>query len=1152
MMHRQLVLLLSLWSAVGGAAGAFAQEASRSSTADGPRFLLATASAMVPVDVQRMPVLRQRVSLDVVDGSIEAAFAELTRQTGVHFVYSTDVVPPGLRVRVRVQDVTMAAALSALLTGAEVDVVVPEAGGTLIVRPRERDGVERPKAAEPGTIEGFVREKGTGTPVVHAEVAVEGGGSVLTNESGFYRILKVPPGRRRVTASSIGYAASTQEVEVGDGATVRLDFVLEIAPTRLAEIVTTVTGKQRLVELGNDVTVLNVDSIVKTEPVATVTEILEGRVPGLVVQRASGAPGDPARIRIRGVSSPRLSNDPIIIVDGVRVYSGLSDERAENLATRHLGSARFPAPSPLDQIDPHTIETIQVIKGPSATTLYGQDAANGVIVITTKKGKEGPPRWTASVNYGTTEIPRDFPELYLRWGRLFTDDTRVFCPIDNRVRSGYDLFGVPCQPDDSVVVFQMLNDPEFTVLDRGYERTANVGVSGGRGGLTYALNASYGDRVGVIVLPKFEVARYLEEQGMEPPEWMRRPQRFTHWSVSSRITAQLGSRASVALSSELTRSDQQRSGLEMDFARLMSTYVDPVTGTYYEVGGVGGVKSPTDELLWAYRQRVSSKQTHFRNALAFNWQPATWLTASANAGLDVIQRSDEHFAPGREALEPGGRLDRGNGTSVVGTMNAHANMHVPLGLGFQFRLATGINYVDQSIHDMMSTVDGLVPGTESVNGAARIQSLSENLDDRATFGWFIEPGISHRRLWISTGLRMDGGSTFGARLKLPSFPKLSVSYLISDEPFFPDALRSIFTTLRLRAAYGHAGRQPGPVDRLRLYSVPKAEWLNGEYVSTVQIQTLGNTELKPERSREFEGGFDADLFDDRINVTFTGYRKTTKDALVSVPVAPSVYGDFVRQLRNIGVVLNEGMEVSLAVEPARGDLLTWRAQLNWSQNSNEVVELGPGVEPFYTGGGGDIGTRVVPGYPLFGRWSRPVLGYTDANGNGVLEEGEVLLGDTAVYVGSTLPKYTASLQNTFSLLRGLLSVSVSLLYEDGMTQFNEVKRRLAPFSWAWNDPSSTIEDQVAVFDRTPFTSVQTVNSLRLNSLSVRFALPSQVARRLGAQAMSIQVQGTNLGLWTNYSGLDPNVTGRLAGSDVTDPGRPPRPRVWQVRVDASY
>ncbi|HEY8470520.1 MAG TPA: carboxypeptidase-like regulatory domain-containing protein, partial [Longimicrobiales bacterium] len=234
MMRRQLVLLLSLWSAVGGAAGASAQEASRSSTADGPRFLLATSSAMVPVDVQRMPVLRQRVSLDVVDGSIEAAFAELTRQTGVHFVYTTDVVPPERRVRVRVQDVTMASALSALLTGTEVDVVVPEAGGTLIVRPRERDSAAHPKRTAPGTIQGYVREQGTGTPVVNAEVVVEGGGRALTNASGFYRIAKVPPGRHRVTASSIGYAKGTQEVEVGDSATVRLDFALEVVPTRLA------------------------------------------------------------------------------------------------------------------------------------------------------------------------------------------------------------------------------------------------------------------------------------------------------------------------------------------------------------------------------------------------------------------------------------------------------------------------------------------------------------------------------------------------------------------------------------------------------------------------------------------------------------------------------------------------------------------------------------------------------------------------------------------------------------------------------------------------------------------------------------------------------------------------------------------------------
>src|SRR5690606_31295179 len=319
MMRRHVALLSSLFALVAGPSSTSAQEASPSLSPDGPRFLLATSSSMVPVDAQRAPVLRQRVSLDVVDGSIEAAFAELTRQTGVHFVYSTDVVPADKRVRVRVHHVTLAAALSALLTG-DMDVVVSEGGGTLIVRPGERRRAARPKRTAPGIIQGYVREQGSGTPIVHVDVSVEGGGRALTNESGFYRITDVPPGRHRVTAKSIGYAPSTQEVEVGDSATVRLNFELENAPTRLAEIVTTVAGERRRLEIGNDITVLNVDSIVKNEPVNSVTDILEGRVPGLVVQRTSGVPGDPARIRIRGASSPRLSNDPIIIVYGVRVY----------------------------------------------------------------------------------------------------------------------------------------------------------------------------------------------------------------------------------------------------------------------------------------------------------------------------------------------------------------------------------------------------------------------------------------------------------------------------------------------------------------------------------------------------------------------------------------------------------------------------------------------------------------------------------------------------------------------------------------------------------------------------------------------------------------------------------------------------------------
>src|SRR5690606_2205773 len=159
------------------------------------------------------------------------------------------------------------------------------------------------------------------------------------------------------------------------------------------------------------------------------------------------------------------------------------------------------------------------------------------------------------------------------------------------------------------------------------------------------------------------------------------------------------------------------------------------------------------------------------------------------------------------------------------------------------QLSSGVNYTGRSISDLLGAARDLPEGTETMNGAGSIESLTERRVDQATFGWYIEPSINHQRLWISTGIRLDGGSTFGSRVKLPSFPKLSVSYLVSDEPFVPDALQSVFRTLRLRAAYGHAGRPPGPTDRLRLYGSPEMEWVDGQFVDAVTLRSLGNRHL---------------------------------------------------------------------------------------------------------------------------------------------------------------------------------------------------------------------------------------------------------------------------------------------------------------------
>jgi len=1095
--------------------------------------------------------LQRPVTVNVADMELGKVLTEISAQAGIGLVYETGLIPVGRRLTVRLDSTAAAVAFRRVLEGTDLDFSAVNERQVVIFRklPTKPSSARRAQQ-QAGTIIGRVTEKGTETPVVGAQVLLDGVGRAITNPEGRYRITDVTPGKHTVSVVSIGYRGGTQEVELGDGATVVVDFTLEAAPTQLSELVVTATGEERRrVEIGNDIVVINVDSIMKREPISSVTDLLEGRVPGLVVQRSSGAPGDPARIRIRGVSSPRGSNDPIVVVDGIRVHGPDSGRRGGNLANGNNTS--YAVPSPLDYIDPHTIQTIQVLKGPSAATIYGQDAANGVIVITTKKGRAGKTTWNASIEHGRKRIPGEFPELYLRWGHRVADSRRVHCPINGLVDGrGPDI----CQPGE-LLPQQLLNDSDHTILGEGRNSSMSVRVSGGNTGLTYSVTASYRDEVGLPRLPGYAADAFKSQFGREVPEWMQRPQSLEQWNVSSSLTMDLGGSAKATLSSMLSRVDQQRSSLENELGRMMTRYLDPVTGTIFEVEADGAIRNSTRDLLEDFRQRANSEATEFANALNITWPFKSWLTLTADAGINALWRADAVAEPFRidGSGEQPARLRTGTSTSVIGTVRVGAHGEVPLGLGFRLRMATGVDFKGETVESVVSEVD-LPPGRESLEGSVTPRSVNGTALDDAAFGWYIEPGITHGRMYLNLGLRFDGGSAYGAGvkgLKLPKFPRLNYSYAISEEPYFPDALRSVFNTLRLRVAYGHAGIRPGPTDKLRLYGAPVLEWVSDGMKEAVTLRTLGNNELRPERVRELEWGFEADLFDDLVSVVFTAYRKTTNDAIVDVPVAPSVYGTDIKRWENIGVVRNTGIELGLGIEPIRTDLLAWRANLQLSSDRNVVVELGDGVEPFYT----DLGegrTRVAAGYPLFGRWAKPVLGYTDRNGDGVLDPGEIVYGDTAVYVGSTLPEFSASLHSTFSLFRGALSISAGLLYEDGMTQFNTLRKNLRAFTKGWNTPSAQLDGQLPALDRSEFTSIQTVNSLRLNSLSATYTVPTRVARRFGASSLSLSIQGTNLGLWTNYSGLDPNVNGSVTGNNVVDTGVIPTPRTWQIRVNATY
>jgi len=1081
--------------------------------------------------------LEQHVTLDLKNVTLAAALNEIARQGHLDLSFTDEVVPSSRRITIKLHDVTAREAIERVLRGTSVQLQVTKSGSVVLVKGGERRAEATTDSVQYGVVWGHVADSAASKALVGTEMTMKGTDlSVVTNADGNYLFQHVPFGVHVITARYFGYAPETREVAVVNTQITKLDFALRMGMTRLQEIVTTASGPRRRYELGNDITILNVDSIVATQPISSVTDLLEGRVPGLTVQHTSGAPGDPSRLRLRGTSSILRGNDPILIVDGIRVYYAQSDSTSANLASTRMGYS-IAAPSPLDQLDPNAIETIEVMKGPSAATLYGPDAANGVIVITTKRGRAGPARWTLNASRGTSYMPGNYPLGIYRWGHDLSGVTRL-CPLTD----------LRCQAD-SLVRFQALNHSQYSPLGHGRNTSESVGVSGGSAALTYAITGSYDDETGILTLPAIESTQFQKDHGGAlPPDWMQRPQQLTRWSGTSRLTATINDHADASLSTTLTRESQQRSTLEQQIATLMTTYIDSTTGTYMSSSGTW--LSQVDQPLPDFYQRSTDVATNFTNAANFTWRPLGWLTTSADGGINVIGREDDIVLPRGMLTTPdsAGRLSTGHGSTVVTTVNLRATATVPLPLSFHLQLASGANYTKTSLSSLTSGVSDLAPGTTSINGAGKIEYSSQAANDVTSFGWYLEPSFTHRRFTISTGLRLDASSSFGANVHLAAFPKLGGSWLISEEPFFP--FKHFFDVFRVRAAYGRAGVWPGEADQLRLYTTSRP-WLSSGFQDALEVSTIGNSQLRPERSTETEGGFDADLLSDRLSIGFSGYRKMRYDAIMPVPVAPSIYGMGIQRLQNIGVIRNTGVELNVTTQIVRTAPVTWSTTVNLSRNHNMVTELGAGVVPF-----GPNYARVVAGYPLFGRWAKPILGYADVNHNGVIERNEVELGDTLVFMGSSEPNYEANLFTTLSLFRGAVTASAGFSYQNGLTQLNQTigGPGRAIFSPGTSDPSSSFGEQaaVAVMNESDYGLLQTVNTLRLNSVSLAYNASPSLAGRFGAKALSIALQGTNMGLWTNYAGKDPNVNAFATGNAVMDTGVLPIPRLWLLTVHATY
>jgi hypothetical protein len=318
--------------------------------------------------------------------------------------------------------------------------------------------------------------------------------------------------------------------------------------------------------------------------------------------------------------------------------------------------------------------------------------------------------------------------------------------------------------------------------------------------------------------------------------------------------------------------------------------------------------------------------------------------------------------------------------------------------------------------------------------------------------------------------------------------------------------------------------------------------------------------LHPERSRELEGGADFEFWGSRLTVTATESYKLRIDAIEQLPVAPSIYGGRLSLYKNIGKVRNMSTEVSVSAQILATPMIGWSVTASMSHYKNVLVAL-QDTQPYIDLGNG---TRLVPGYPLYGRWSRPILGYSNPGPSGRLTLANIVVGDSAVYVGQESPNFDFPFSTTVTLLGGKLSVNATFDYTNGLTQYNSASQQLLTNLTA--NPDASLAAQAAALAAgcflhipvgsiltqtgpcTDYGMIQTVNTLRFNDLSINYNVPRSVAQRFNVPSISVALQGSNLGLRTNYRGKDPNVNAINIGDATQDTGQLPTPRSWRLQI----
>jgi TonB-dependent SusC/RagA subfamily outer membrane receptor len=670
-------------------------------------------------------------------------------------------------------------------------------------------GVTVGAQAQSGAITGRVFDQATGQPLVDARVSVLGTSLVATSRGeGRYQILNVPPGRVTVRASLIGYAAATQTVAVGPGDTATADLALKLTPYSLDEVVVTATGEQTKREVGNVVNTIRADSLVATGPIANMNDLLAAKAPGVEVLQGN-LTGAGARVRIRGTSSLSLNNEPLYIIDGVRMTS------ANNSSSIGIGGTN---PSRVNDINPEEIESYEVIKGPSAAALYGTAASTGVIIIQTKRGTPGATRWNVYAEQGLIKDYNTYPTAYRGWmthpsgvpdsGSLPTNGIECFLT--------QAVAGTCTQ--DSVTKYNLFEDPQTSPNATGYRNQYGVQVQGGSDAVRYFVSGEWENEVSQLKMPPFAVDSLLKLRPIaEVPFEQLRPNARRRVSLRANADARLNPQMDLSLSSGFVSSTQRLPQTDNNTTGLLS---NALGGLGNRAGGRYGYRAFTPDEMFS--ETVTQDINRFIGSGTLTWRPTSWMAVRATGGIDYAHRLDTDLCRRNECVnfgttKRGFKTDnRTNFFSYTGDANATATFQLSVVLSS--RTSAGAQYLKDVFDRNGASGQDLPPGTTRV-GAGAIQRVSEATDITKTVGGYVEQLFGYKeRLFVTGALRVDDNSAFRGELQGGVLPEV--------ERLLRDLGRALLPEVELdqqRAAARRGGRLGGAAGHYRRAALLPAE-----------------------------------------------------------------------------------------------------------------------------------------------------------------------------------------------------------------------------------------------------------------------------------------------------------------------------------------